>query len=74
MVFFLLLNLGTYFSSHTHVVVIPVIRVISIVEIGFLKNTDLKLVRNCFDIRPYSTKPIAAFINANRSMTSPKSV
>ena len=58
--------------SQTHVVVTPVTRVISIRDTGRLIKTDLKLVRNCFDIRPYSTKPIAALISASKSIISPK--
>lgn len=38
--------------SQTHVVFSPVILVISIFDRRVLKNTALKLVRNCFDINP----------------------
>lgn len=53
--------------SQTHVVFNPVILVISMFDKRVLKNTALKLVRNCFDIRPYRTKPTAALMSASRS-------
>lgn len=59
--------------SQTHVVVTPVtFVVISIGGARRRRNKDLKLVRNCFDIKPYSTKPTAALINASKSISSPK--
>lgn len=58
--------------NHTHVVVRRVVRVNSMLPKRLLKNNDLNVVRNCFDIRPYRTKSMAAFIRAKRSINSPK--
>ena len=59
-------------SNQTHVVVKRVTRVISMLPNRFLIKSDLNVVRNCFDIRPYKTKSMAAFIKAKRSINSPK--
>lgn len=56
----------------THVVLLMLVtRVVSRDDKRVLKNTDLKLVRNCLDIRPYNTKPTAALMSASKSIISP---
>lgn len=66
-------DLSKFNRRQTQVVLFKlVIRVISSRDKRLSKKTDLKLVRNCFDINPYNTKPMAALISANRSITSPK--
>lgn len=57
--------------NQTQVVVKRVARVISMLPKRLFKNNDLNVVRNCFDMRPYKTKSMAAFIKANKSIISP---
>lgn len=69
---FVLASSKCLIGSHTQVVVSRVVLVISMLPKRFLKNSDLNVVRNCLDIKPYKTKSIAAFIRANKSINSPK--
>lgn len=60
--------------SQTLVVVllIFVTLVVSIFGGGLRRKSDLNVTRNCLDMLPYKTKPMAALIKARRSMVSPK--